>query len=172
MKVTVFCPECGEAQGLEPPDRIEAGACPDCEAPVPFRVDPSAPAEGPLETCPVCDFEKLYTRKDFPRKLGCLVVAIGAALSIPTNFLSLFVVILLEVVAYPFVPSLTGCYRCRSLFRGVARNPEHGSFDHGVALPLAEWKPPPRSAPTDPEPSPPTPRSPTDDPSRPSDRRS
>ncbi len=176
MQVTVFCPACGQSQVFEPPGTSGAGPCPDCGAEVPFDVDPGARPEGdagpPLETCPICGFEELYARKDFPRKLGLLVVAIGAALSIPTNFISLIVVLVAEAALYPFVPSLTGCYRCRSLFRGPPRNPDHRSFEHGIALPLAKWKPPSRSGPSGPAPSPPTPGSPSDDPLPPSDRRS
>ena len=135
-------------------------------------MSPPADPAAPLETCPVCGFEQLYARNDFPRKLGLLVVAIGAALSLPTHFISLAVVLAAEAAIYPFVPSLTGCYRCRSLFRGVPRNPGHRSFEHGIALPIANWKPPPRSSPGGPAPSLPTPDSPRADPSPPSDRQS
>ncbi len=136
MEVTVFCPGCGVPQDLGPAEG--AKTCEGCSQAVPFKV---GEATGPVDNCPVCGFDKLYARKDFPRRLGCLIVAIGAALSYPTHFISLAAVLVLEAIVYPFVPFVTACYRCGSQIRGLARNRAHGSFVHKTALEHEKWKP-------------------------------
>ena len=169
MKVNVYCPSCRLPQTLDPEGQAEATACPDCHSAVPYRLHP---VSVPIERCPVCGFDLLYVKKDFPRKIGCLLVAIGAALSIPTHFISLAVVLALEAIAYPFVPTLTACYRCECEIRGVSPNPSHRPFEHKIGLEHDRRKPPFRSSASGRGPSPPTPGSPEAGPSSPSDRRS
>lgn len=96
----------------------------------------------PLEKCPKCGCEDLFTRKDFPQKLGLLLV-IGAALAFlilatfPRTFYIgvwiLVAVTTIDAILFFFVPRITTCYRCRADLRGHPINPRHHAFELSVA---------------------------------------
>ena len=92
----------------------------------------------PLDTCPNCGCPDLFVRKDFPQKLGLLiVVAAGIAFLIlaansHTFYLGVWVLLgatALDALLYLFVPRITVCYRCRAEFRDVPVNPKHHGFE-------------------------------------------
>ena len=83
----------------------------------------------PLQECVVCGYERLFTQKDFNRKLGILVVAIGAVLSPWTYGLSLLGCMLLDYALYYIVPEITVCYGCDAIYRGFQNNPRHRAHD-------------------------------------------
>ena len=79
--------------------------------------------------------------KDFPQKLGfVIVIAAGVAflaLSASRQRFYLGVLVLLaavvvDLVLYAIVPKITVCYRCRTEFRDVPLNPEHGGYELAV----------------------------------------
>ena len=96
----------------------------------------------PLTTCPHCGCRDLFVRKDFPQKTGLAVVVIAGVaflvLAARRGTFYLGVVVLLaaavvDAMLFAFVPKVTTCYRCRSDFRGVPLNPDHGPFELAVA---------------------------------------
>ena len=100
------------------------------------------PAPTPLDACPECGCRDLFIRKDFPQKLGLMLVA-GAALSflvlaaVPGRFYIgvwiLVAVTVIDALLYLVVPKITTCYRCRADFRGQPLNPRHEGFELAVA---------------------------------------
>lgn len=104
----IVCPRCGEVVAIAGGD---AGG-------------PSAP-----ERCVVCGCPDLYWKKDFPQKIGCLIVLAGAALVPWTWGLSLAVVALLDFLLYQALPKVSVCYVCRARYRGTPPHPAHGPYD-------------------------------------------
>lgn len=95
----------------------------------------------PLERCLVCGSDELYVRKDFPQRLGLLLVVVvgltscwffsrGDLLWALGVLLAVFVV---DLAIYWIVPKLTVCYRCGSEFRGQPIHPGHRGFDLATA---------------------------------------
>jgi hypothetical protein len=100
------------------------------------------PTNQPLESCPACGCPDLFIRKDFPQKLGLLVVAAAAitflvlAANPHTFYLGVWVLLgaaVLDALLYLVVPRITVCYRCRAHFRGAPLNPTHHGFDLSTA---------------------------------------
>jgi len=99
-------------------------------------------ADQPITACPKCGCRDLFVRKDFPQKTGLAVVVIAglAFLALAarrgTFYLGVWVLVAaaaVDALLYALVPRVTTCYRCRSDFRGVPLNPEHGPFELAVA---------------------------------------
>ena len=83
----------------------------------------------PLEVCMACGSNKLYSQKDFNRKLGLAVVVVGAVLSPWTYGLSLVACMGIDYGLYRFVPEITVCYACDGIHRGFQHNPAHRAHD-------------------------------------------
>jgi hypothetical protein len=95
----------------------------------------------PLTACPRCGCKDLFIRKDFPQKLGLLLVVLaGLAFLVlaanPHTFYAGVCVLAAATVAdallYLFVPKITVCYRCRAEFRGIPVNPDHEAFELAI----------------------------------------
>ncbi len=91
--------------------------------------DASGTLRDPLEVCLACGSDKLYSQKDFNRKLGLAIVIVGAALSPWTYGLSLVAFMGLDYGLYRFVPEVTVCYACDGIHRGFEHNPVHRAHD-------------------------------------------
>ncbi len=87
-----------------------------------------APAD-PVESCFACGSNRLYAQKDFNRKLGLLIVVVGAAFSPWTYGASLLVCMLFDYGLYYVVPEITVCYGCDAIHRGFSHNPAHRAHD-------------------------------------------
>lgn len=83
----------------------------------------------PIEVCLACGSNKLFTQKDFNRKLGLAVVVVGAVLSPWTYGLSLVACMGIDYGLYYFVPEVTVCYACDAIHRGFEHNPAHRAHD-------------------------------------------
>ena len=86
-------------------------------------------SESALERCPVCGEDKLYVQKRFSQKLGCFIIAAGAAAVPWTYGLSLAVCALLDLALYRLLPSIAVCYVCASRIAGAPHNPDHRPYD-------------------------------------------
>ena len=131
-KVLTFCPKCGIANAL-PVSTTGLGAgpapCRRCGQALPIS-QPEAVSAGRMVTvCAVCSDDKLYTQKDFNQKLGCLVLAIGAAFVPWTWGLSLGVCAIADFLLYRILPTITVCYVCASRYIGLPINPDHHAFE-------------------------------------------
>lgn len=85
----------------------------------------------------MCGEDKFYFQKDLNQGVGCIIIAIGAALGPWTWWLSLGACALLDYILYQVLPPLTVCYVCESGYRGFPVNPDHRAYD----LPAAQtWE--------------------------------
>ncbi len=73
---------------------------------------------GDIIACPVCGCPDLYRQRDFNRKLGFMIVLVGAILAPWTHFISIAVCALIDVILYYVVPDAAMCYYCHAIMRG------------------------------------------------------
>lgn len=125
------CPEC-ERPGLQELEETSVLDCTHCDNVQTYDAaaltDDGTVAE-PLEACVVCGYERLFAQKDFNRKIGLIIVIIGAALSPWTYGLSLLVFMGFDYALYRFVPEITVCYGCDAIHRNFEHNPLHKAHD-------------------------------------------
>lgn len=130
MEIEFLCRECKVPNDCE----ADAGtlvACKSCGTE--FGVTSSfVDASGSVEYCGICKCRDLYTQKDFNRKVGIAIVAVGAILAPFTKMISLLVCAVIDLVLYKNLPVITNCYRCHSIYRGFAVNPNHEGFNLGI----------------------------------------
>jgi hypothetical protein len=95
------------------------------------------PADQLLRQCSLCDGSEFFIRKDFPQKIGLLLVILFALVAsvfyyfnnVPATFATLASLVLIDAVIYLFVGKVTVCYRCRAEYRGLPIDPAHEGFD-------------------------------------------
>jgi hypothetical protein len=100
-------------------------------------MDPSIEDNGFVRNCVGCGHDRLYIQKDFNRNLGVAIVVIGSLVSLyffsrsqPIyGMLALFVSAGIDFVIYSLVGEVTVCYACHTIYRNLARNPDHGPFE-------------------------------------------
>ncbi|MFQ5743020.1 MAG: hypothetical protein ACE5HV_05450 [Acidobacteriota bacterium] len=125
------CPAC-QRPGVQELDDAEALACVHCGHSQPLAAA-SLQANGapldPLVHCLCCGSKRLFTQKDFNRRLGLAIVVAGAVLSPWTYGASLLVCMLIDYGLYYLVPEITVCYGCDAIHRGFGHNPAHRAHD-------------------------------------------
>lgn len=99
-----------------------------------------------LYTCAGCGGAYFYREKDFPRLAGLLILlaAAGLFLYFSDHWWAIGFLLgaaALDWVAYVLVPFRTICYRCLAEYRGFEDNPDHGTFELGVASRFADPDP-------------------------------
>ena len=101
-----------------------------------MHVDETLRRDRVVERCAACSGRELFVRKDFPQRLGFVVVVVfGAAAlwafrtSVITGWLILAAAVVIDLVIYGFIGRVTTCYACRAEFRGNVSNPAHEGFD-------------------------------------------
>lgn len=128
------CPACQRPseQPLEGHDGALQLTCEHCghtEDPATDALDEDGRVHDPVEVCIACGSKRLYTQKDFNRKLGLAIVLVGAVLSPWTYGLSLVACMAIDYGLYWFVPEITVCYGCDAIHRGFQHNPAHRAHD-------------------------------------------
>jgi hypothetical protein len=134
MNVTFRCVHCEQIGQVAIAPGQERFDCPRCGAE--FLEPKGALEGGRLRRCLVCPSTDLYARKDFPQRLGVLIVTIGFAASCVTwayerpiaTFAILFATALVDVVLYLFMPNTVMCYRCGAQYRGLDDADEYEGF--------------------------------------------
>jgi hypothetical protein len=135
VNVTFVCPRC------EKPARIDlepvGGSlpCPHCKSP--SAIPATAIAGNQLERCLICPSRDVYLRKDFPQRLGVLIVVLGFIASSITwayrwpiwTYAILFATALVDVVLYLVMPSALVCYHCGAQYRGLPTSDRYAGFD-------------------------------------------
>jgi hypothetical protein len=89
-------------------------------------------SEQGVSKCAICGCRDLFIQKDFNRKVGVIIVVIGAILAPFTKLISLFVCALIDLILYRVLPMITVCYRCHAIYRGFANNSNHEGFNLGI----------------------------------------
>jgi len=116
--------------GPDVPGReLVCASCRHTQAMTPDGFGAGGELKDPLEVCLACGSDKLYTQKDFNRKLGLMVVLVGAALSPWTYGMSLVACMGIDYGLYYFVPEIAVCYACDAIHRGFEHNPAHRAHD-------------------------------------------
>jgi hypothetical protein len=135
MELAFRCPEC-ERTGRTPltPETSQL-ECDHCQANWPVPDD--AVSDGMVQQCVVCRSRDLFVRKDFPQRLGVLMVVIGALAScyawyrhqIFLAFGILFTTAAMDVLLYLLVRDALVCYRCGAHYRGFGEGAERKAFN-------------------------------------------
>lgn len=130
MRIRTQCRDCG----LPYSTSFDAGnlklACPNCEHEIDVAPDSWSDKPKPsVEVCPVCDCRHLYRQRDFNRALGCLLVAIAAALVPWTYGLSLVVLAAADWWFFHRLQLSVVCYKCDTVYRDARPTERQGEFD-------------------------------------------
>jgi len=133
MVVQFLCPACEQEMTVALPLAPGPWKCPKCLAESPTFFPGKIEAGEPLSHCVLCGGGRFFVQRDFNQKIGCLLVAAGAALSPFTYGISLAVCLAVDLLLYLWVREVTLCYRCSAIYRGVVRDPRHAPFDLHVA---------------------------------------
>lgn len=135
MNVTYTCIQCHHTERSELTRDTRELRCRSCGQAL--QIPQGAWVEDRLERCLACPSTDLFLRKDFPQRLGVLIVVLGfVASSIAwglyhqyLTFAILFAVALIDLVLYLFVGEALMCYRCGAMYRGVPGQESFGHFD-------------------------------------------
>jgi hypothetical protein len=135
MNVTFACPSCqaGVRQSFDATSK--ALACPHCGQEI--KAPAGAVQGNQVHRCLVCPSTDLFVRKDFPQRVGVLIVAIGIIGSsiawyyerLGWTFGVLFATALADLGLFAIVGNALMCYRCGAQYRGVADMESHGQFN-------------------------------------------
>lgn len=132
MQMEIPCPRCQATFITNAVDEAR-WSCPNCA----FEVVASTPGGGPLiHCCRVCGNQELYIQKDFPHRLGLLILLFAFALScvfyywhwIVWTWAVLIASVAVDALLYWWVGDVTVCYRCQTRYRGFAPHPDHRPF--------------------------------------------
>ncbi|HPF38928.1 MAG TPA: hypothetical protein P5081_06140 [Phycisphaerae bacterium] len=111
--------------------------CPVCGEPVKFEIPEDLARDGVVKRCAACPGREFFIRKDFPQKLGMVMVVLFGLIAtifyayerVGLTFATLGSLVVIDAIIFFFVGKVTVCYRCRAEYRGVAYNPDHEGFD-------------------------------------------
>lgn len=132
MNVVFACPTC-DAPAQVALDRPSDWQCPACDHRHHFdAADPALPA------CAVCGNHELYKQKDFPHRLGMLILIVGMTLfsiAVYHYMILLGFVFLIGTAAadsllyYVLVGDALVCYRCQAHHKAFKSGPNHHPFE-------------------------------------------
>ena len=131
MNVVFACPEC-DCPNRATLDEAHDWQCPACDHRIHFEK-----AEVALPECAVCGCGDLYKQKDFPHRLGMLILVVPLALSVYTylwydKWLTWALLIgsaLVDGVLYMLVGDAVVCYRCGAFHRGFPKGSPKEPFE-------------------------------------------
>jgi len=135
MNVTFACPHCREPNRLNVTrDDVEL-KCVHCHGELPTPKDAWMGAK--LRKCLACHCDELFTRKDFPQRLGVATVVIGFAGFLVAQYFYqfwiaygfLFATLGIDLLLYVLMGEALVCYRCDAHYRGLDETGGHGAFD-------------------------------------------
>lgn len=132
LTLAFACPACGEAaEGPLAPDTTGL-VCPACSVRTALPEAPALVAAGDAHACPVCGSADLYQQRDFNRKLGLALVAVGVLTGPFTRWISTVAFVVLDAALYLLVPTVAICYACEGQQRGFHRARGPKPFDIAV----------------------------------------
>lgn len=132
LELSFACPGCGNpVEGRLTPGTTDL-TCPTCarETVLPERNE--LLASSPLAPCTVCGSHDLYHQRDFNRKIGLLIVAIGCVLGPWTHWISAVVAIVIDFLLFLVVPTMSICYACNAQYRGHPKERKAPEFDIAI----------------------------------------
>jgi DNA-directed RNA polymerase subunit RPC12/RpoP len=135
MHVTYACQSCHTAVRQDFDESTRLLGCPHCQQQI---ILPAEAVQGQrIRRCLVCPSHDLYVRKDFPQRLGVLLVIVGVVgssiawynASLMWTFGILFATALADLLLFTLVGNALMCYRCGAQYREVAEMESHGQFN-------------------------------------------
>jgi hypothetical protein len=110
--------------------------CPRCRREHAITVTDAMRSEHRVDRCAICGGREMFIRKDFPQRLGLvIVVTFGLAaiyfftVSVLIAWSVLAAAVVIDLVIYAFLGKVTTCYACRAEYRKCVLNPAHEGFD-------------------------------------------
>ena len=150
MRVSVYCSECLARIELPPPQETLSGSvsCPSKHSSISFSHSEAVKSGSVVDVCSRCSSSALFSQKDFDQRLGCAILAAGAAVALGVSWRFggiWFVPVLLLVAAADLVLArrvapVVICYRCDTEYRGVANAGGTRPYDPHVAERFAAVK--------------------------------
>jgi hypothetical protein len=136
MKLTFHCPACAVANRIEVVAATTRFACAACGREQKIAADQVV--AGLPRQCLCCGNADLWRQKDFPQRLGILMVVLGAVLSSiawgyhhPVLALSILAgFALVDMLLFWLMPDVLVCYRCRARHRVGADVEGFSGYDH------------------------------------------
>ncbi len=139
MQIRYHCPnnDCVAIIEYEPIEACDGTInCPRCRQSHSIAVTETMREQQVVDSCAVCSAREMFIRKDFPRRLGLLIVVVfGLAAiyyfrtSVAVAWGILTAAVLIDFIIYRFVGKVTTCYACRAEYRKCRLNPAHEGFD-------------------------------------------
>ena len=114
-----------------------SGNCDHCENTFKLDFHPESSTEFALKSCPICKGDEFFEQKAFNRNLGMAIVVIGALGMLimialgheaPTAYIFLGAAVVIDWLLYQFLPNVTVCYKCDSVFKGIQFPGKTGEF--------------------------------------------
>jgi hypothetical protein len=126
MHITLKSPGCGIGLPVEATKVPREIRCGKCNRAILLSLSNDILADRLVDTCPVCNGQDFYIRKDFDPEIGLTVVIIGGLISAffyyheldLVAYSVLAVAALIDLVIYRRLGDLSVCYRCHTEFRG------------------------------------------------------
>jgi len=150
VRVSVYCSECLARIELPPPQGTPTGSvsCPSKHSAVSFSHSEAVRAGSRVDFCSRCSSTALFVQKDFDQRLGCAILAAGAAVSLGVSWRfggiwfvpALLVVAAADLVLARRVAPVVICYRCDTEYRDVADPSAARAYDPHVAERFAGTK--------------------------------
>ena len=130
MRIRTQCRDCGLPYSTSFDSENLTLTCPNCEHRLDVELDGWSDKPKPtVDVCPVCTSRHLYRQRDFNRAVGCLLVAIGAALVPWTYGLSLIALSAVDLWLYHRLQLSVVCYKCDTVYRDARPTERQGEFD-------------------------------------------
>ena len=134
MNVAYYCDECDRTTQTEIDADSSSVACRHCQAVT--KLQPNSIVGDDVTRCVICPCEELFVRKDFPQRLGLMIIAVQMITSSITwyfhmiywTFAILGISALLDFVLYMCIGNVLQCYRCQSQYRGIAGLADRDAF--------------------------------------------
>lgn len=112
-----LCSDCGNGWQC-PANDLHTPVCRSCGAQERPLKHEHVDARVTLRACLVCGHDQMYWARDFPRRLGILIVIIAAVLAPFTYYISLAVGAVLDASLVFVVRKRLHCYACKSVHHG------------------------------------------------------
>ena len=147
LALAFACPGCGAPVEGEIGAATTSMECPACKAVTPLPEAPVLAASRAADACPVCGGKDMYQQRDFNRRLGLALAAVGLASGPFTHWIGTVAMIGLDAFLYALVPPVAICYACEAQQRGFDRADGPARFDIAVhdAYKFAKRFPPRRA---------------------------
>ncbi|MEZ6008303.1 MAG: hypothetical protein R3F05_11145 [Planctomycetota bacterium] len=134
IELTFACPARGCGAPVVGPLTPETSSlsCPTCSTATTLPEAAEALAAEPFAPCPVCGSRDLFTQRDFNRRLGLLLAAIGLLLGPFTAWISTIAAIAIDFLLWFVVPEVVICYACRAQVRGLPKAKRPPAFEIAI----------------------------------------